>query len=96
MPQSYIKLQCIPGGKIHGSLISIWINHVTLLCNYLLLPVAGPIIVLIYHPLSWLCPLASSRNAIVSTTFVSRIESILATDAKPKCTVQKLHSTFWL
>ncbi len=37
MPQSYIKLQCISGGKIHGSLISIWINHVTLLCNYLLL-----------------------------------------------------------
>ena len=37
MPQSYIKLQCIPGGKIHGSLISIWINHVTLLCNYVLL-----------------------------------------------------------
>lgn len=37
MPQSYIKLQCIPGGKIHDSLISIWINHVTLLCNYLLL-----------------------------------------------------------
>lgn len=37
MPQSYIKLQCIPGGKIHGSLISICINHVTLLCNDLLL-----------------------------------------------------------
>ena len=56
---------------------------------------AGSIIVQIHHPLSWLCQLASIRNEIVPTIFVSRIESTFTTDMKPKSTVQFLHSRFW-
>lgn len=83
---------CRLGAKINGSLILIWINHVMLLCNNLV-PVQSLFRFIIrFH--------GCVNLYLVETQLFQRhsfqgLSLFFTTNAKPKSTVQFLHSRFW-
>lgn len=92
VPELHKTIFCRLGAKINGSLILIWINHVMLLCNNLV-PVQSLFRFLIrFH--------GCVNLYLVETQLFQRhsfqgLSLFFTTNAKPKSTVQFLHSRFW-
>lgn len=92
VPELHKTIFCRLGAKINGSLILIWINHVMLLCNNLV-PVQSLFRFIIrFH--------GCVNLYLVETQLFQRpsfqgLSLFFTTNAKPKSTVQFLHSRFW-